>query len=60
VIELGTHAKCKYTGFTGVVNSRSSYLSGPDRYGLRKIDKDGKLVDEWFNEDDLEVIVPEK
>ena len=43
-IELGDEAKCKITGFQGIVVETSQHLTGCDRAGLRApMKKDGTL-----------------
>lgn len=44
MIKLGDEAKCKVTGFKGVVVARTQWLHGCDRVTLQPpIDKDGKM-----------------
>lgn len=58
MIQLGVTAKCKATGFQGVVMNRARYLHGSDRYEVQPpVDKDGKAPDSYtFDEVQLEVI----
>ena len=43
---LGSKAKDKITGFTGIIAARSNHITGCDTYGLcPEVDKDGKTRD---------------
>ena len=55
--KMGATAKCKVTGFEGIVIARSEHITGCNTYGLKgRIDKDGKVQDaEWFDEGTIEV-----
>ncbi len=57
-IDLGKEVRCKVSGFTGIVTSRTEYLNGCVQYGIRpKIDKEGKMVESSFiDSQQLEVI----
>ena len=57
---LGSKAKDKITGFTGIIAARSNHITGCDTYGLcPEVDKDGKTRDwGWFDEQRLEIIDP--
>ncbi|UOY07749.1 hypothetical protein L0P88_04160 [Muricauda sp. SCSIO 64092] len=50
-INLGVRAKDKITGFTGIVISKSQWLTGCDRVALKPpVDKDGKEQEaSWFD-----------
>jgi len=57
-IELGAKVKDRITGFTGIVGSRTEYLTGCRRYGVQfqKLSKDGKPQNwQYFDEDMLTV-----
>lgn len=59
MIQLGSKAKDKITGFTGVAIGRAEYLTGCTQILLTpdKLTKDGKRPEgEWFDEQRLEVI----
>jgi hypothetical protein len=55
---FGKKAKDKVTGFTGIITSKHSYMSGCDQYGIQPlIDKSGKLRDiKYFDEGRIEII----
>ena len=57
MIQLGSTAKDKITGFTGIVVGRVEYISGCNQVFLvPKVDKDGKRRDgEWFDEQRIDV-----
>jgi hypothetical protein len=61
-IELGTTARCRVTGFTGIVTGRTNYISGCDLYLLQPpVDKDGKFVESrWFDDPRLLVTSEER
>ena len=56
--ELGKKAKCKITGFTGIISSRCEFLTGCDRYALQPTElKDGRPIDAiYFDEAQIEII----
>ena len=55
---LGTRAKDKVSGLVGMIISRCENLNGCLRYTIQPpIDKDGKIVESyWFDEDQIEII----
>jgi hypothetical protein len=57
-LQFGVRAKCKVTGFTGIVAGRTEYLNGCIQWLVKPpIDKDGKYVDgQWVDDGQLEVI----
>lgn len=57
-LKLGLRAKCKVTGFTGIVAGKTEYLNGCIQWLIKPpIDKDGKYVDgQWIDEGQLEVV----
>ena len=57
-IELGSKAKCKITGFAGIVVGRYEYLHGCRRYSVQPQElKDGKMIESGtFDEDALEIL----
>ena len=62
MIKLGDKARCKVTGFTGVVESICKYLNGCTRIGIlsEKLDKDGKPMDIiWLDEPQVELVISE-
>lgn len=56
--ELGKKAKCKITGFSGIITSRCEFLTGCDRYCLQPTElKDGKPIDGiYFDEAQIEIL----
>ena len=58
MIKLGSNAKDKITGFTGVITAHAKHLYGCDTYGITPaVDKDGKPQDTyWFDEGRIEVL----
>ena len=56
--ELGSEAKDKVTGFSGMIVSRAEWLTGCNVYGLKsKYMKDGRPIDAVFiDEDAVELI----
>lgn len=61
-VKLGDEAKCKITGFKGIVTAHSKCLTGCDRVTIRaSMQKDGKMGEEyWFDIDAVEVVKREK
>ena len=57
-VELGDKAKCKISGFTGIVTTVAKCLTGCDRVTLKApMQKDGKMGEEyWFDIYAVEVI----
>lgn len=56
-IKLGSKAKDKVTGFTGIIIGRIDYLFGCTQYGLSPEAKDGKIIDtSWFDEGRIEIV----
>lgn len=57
MIELGDKVKDKITGFEGIVDATTRFLSGCVRVLVvsPKL-KDGSPVDHWFDEDRLELV----
>ena len=57
-LKLGSKARCKVTGFKGILVTRVEYLNGCVRYALQpKVDKDGKHPgDLYVDEEQVEVI----
>jgi len=60
LIELGSKAKSKISGFAGTITSRSEHLNGCNRYWVEPlVDKDGKIKEgAWF--DEVELVVTQK
>ena len=57
MITLGSKAKDKITGFTGIVTGRAQYLTGCDQYILAQAaTKEGVCPTSWFDENRLEVL----
>lgn len=50
---LGSKARDTVTGFTGTVTARAEYLQGATQVRLERLDNDGKLSAEWFDENRL-------
>ena len=57
MLELGYMARDKMTGFTGVVEYRTTYIYGCDRYSLQPLVKDGEYKEGYvFDEPQIEII----
>ena len=58
MILLGSKVRCRLTGFTGMVDSRATYLYGCDRYCVQpRVGEDGKMPDsQMIDEPLLEVL----
>lgn len=58
MIKLGQKARDKITGFEGVLIGRYQSLTGPDRYGIAPMAKDGQELraEEFFDEARIELI----
>jgi hypothetical protein len=56
--KLGAKAKCKITGFTGVLTSRCEFLTGCNRYCIQPTElKDGKPIDGiYFDEAQIKIV----
>lgn len=56
--QLGQRAKCKLTGFEGIITCRCEFLTGCNRYCIQPTDlKDGKPIDPiYFDEEQIEII----
>ncbi len=61
LVELGAHVQSKISGLRGVVVARSEHINGCNRYYIQpKVDKDGKLPDGWWlDENELDVLPQE-
>lgn len=57
-IQVGDRAKCKITGFTGIVSCMTTWLNGCIRVGLQPEElKDGKPLDtQYFDIGQVEVV----
>lgn len=55
-MHLGTVAKDKVTGFTGVITAWCEYKDALPRAQLERLDPDGKLQSEWFDAARLEAV----
>lgn len=57
-IELGDKVKCRVTGFSGIVISKTVHLNGCDRFHVQPAcGKDGKYPDGWnIDEHSLDII----
>lgn len=53
-MNLGDTVKDTVTGFVGVATGRVEYLHGTPRWLVERLDKDGKLQCEWFDEERIE------
>lgn len=56
---LGREAKCRITGYTGIITSYTDWLFGCLRVGLQKqeLDKDGKVEEaQWYDIEQVEII----
>lgn len=54
MIKLGERYKDKITGFEGIATARSEFLNGCKRTLLEAtISKEGKLTEEWFDDQRL-------
>jgi hypothetical protein len=62
LIELGTKAKSKVTGFSGVITSRAEHLNGCNRYWIEPpVKKDGSINEgRWMDEVELIVLDDKK
>lgn len=48
-VELGDKVKCKLTGFTGIVNGVSQWLTGCDKVSIQApMKKDGSFGDSYW------------
>lgn len=58
IVELGDEAKCKISGFQGIVTSIAKCLTGCDRVALRaKMKKDGTIGEEyWFDAAAVDIV----
>jgi hypothetical protein len=56
--ELGLRAKCKITGFEGIITSRVEFLTGCNRYCLQPTElKDYQVIEsQYFDEAQIEII----
>lgn len=56
--DLGSRAKDKISGFTGIIVSRSQHLFGCSRYWIApETHKDGKVEGGgWFDEDSVDIV----
>jgi hypothetical protein len=55
-MKLGSRAKDRITGFSGIVVARTDWLYGCTRYAVQseELDKDGAPVEaQWFDEQSL-------
>lgn len=56
MIALGSKAKDKITGFSGIVTGHARYITGCDQYLLNaKATSDGQVHSLWVDENRLEV-----
>jgi len=55
---LGKKVKCTITGFTGVIISRTQWLTNCNTYGVKSQTlKDGKPMESvWFDEPTLQIV----
>jgi hypothetical protein len=55
---LGTLAKDKITGFSGIITARCEFLTGCSRYCIQPTElKDGKPIDSlYFDEAQIEIV----
>lgn len=56
-IEMGSKVESDLCGFKGTITARAEHLNGCNRYWAQPpVDKDGKMVDgHWLDEDELVV-----
>ncbi len=58
---LGFTVRDRITGFQGVATGRTLYLNGCVRYTVEgRVQDDGKLPVEWFDEARLEIVEKDK
>lgn len=57
-MKLGQKARCKVTGFEGVLSARAEHLNGCIRWSIQpRVKADGSLPDSyWFDEVNIDVI----
>jgi hypothetical protein len=57
-IELGDKVKDKVSGFNGVVVSKTKYLNGCCRVGVKpqSLEKGSTIDEEWFDVGQLEIV----
>jgi hypothetical protein len=58
-IKLGDRYRDKVTGYEGVTTAEYVFVSGCVQYNLVRLDKDGKLENECFDEQRLERVKAE-
>lgn len=58
-IKLGDKYRDKLTGYEGSVTAEYTFISGCVQYCLTRLDKDGKVQDEVFDEQRLEKVKAE-
>lgn len=56
MIELGTKAKDKQTGFVGSITARVEYLYDTPQVLLEGVDSTGRPCDYWVNESRIEFV----
>lgn len=58
MIELGDRAKCKITGFMGIVVGKSQWINGCTTTGIKsEVLKDGITLDiQWFDDPQIEMV----
>jgi hypothetical protein len=56
--ELGKRAKCKITGFSGIITARVEFLTGCDRYCIQPTElKDFVVIEsQYFDEGQIEIV----
>lgn len=61
-VELGDEVECQITGFRGIANGKSQWLTGCDRISVQgPIGKDGKYGESfWVDEAALRIIKKQK
>lgn len=61
-VKLGDRIRDRITGFEGVAVSRTEWMNGCVRFAIQPTElKDGKPIGaEWFDEGQVELVVPEK
>lgn len=54
--ELGKKVKISISGEAGLIKGRAEYQDSPNQFYLHYQAADGRAVNSWFNEDELEVV----
>lgn len=55
--ELGQKVKVSISGESGFVKGRAEYEDGPNQIFIHYLAADGRAVDDWFQESELEAVI---